>query len=391
MQTLFLNKDQERRLLAGHLWIYSNEIDAKRSPLKQFQAGELVKIIAASGRMLGVGYINPNCLLCVRLLSKEDVQIDEAFFKERIQKAIALRERLFPLPFYRAVYGESDGLPGLVIDRYDDVWVLQANTAGVDQRINFVIDALIKLMPVKTIMLCNDSSQRKLEGLEQYRKIIYGEELDHCRILENECNFLAPLMTGQKTAWFYDHRANRRMISQLSKNKVVLDVFSYLGAFTLPCAKQGAKHVIAIDASAAAVEQLLANAKNNSLHQVEGIKEDAFVALQNFINDKEKFDVIILDPPALIKKKKDFNAGLQAYQKLNELALQVLNPEGLLFSASCSMHLSGEDLRSIIRKAALRQKKNIKILKYCHQDYDHPIHPTILETEYLKGFLITLD
>jgi len=181
------------------------------------------------------------------------------------------------------------------------------------------------------------------------------------------------------------------MISQLSKNKVVLDVFSYLGAFTLPCAKQGAKHVIAIDASAAAVEQLLANAKNNSLHQVEGIKEDAFVALQNFINDKEKFDVIILDPPALIKKKKDFNAGLQAYQKLNELALQVLNPEGLLFSASCSMHLSGEDLRSIIRKAALRQKKNIKILKYCHQDYDHPIHPTILETEYLKGFLITLD
>ena len=392
MQAVYLNKNQERRLLAGHLWIYSNEIDTKRSPLKQFQAGETVKIITSQGRMLGLGYINPQCLLCVRLLTREaNIQIDQGFFYKRMEVALALRERLFAQPYYRAVYGESDGLPGLVIDRFNDIWVIQINTAGMELKLELIVETLKKLRPTKTIVLSNGSSQRKLEGLAQYKKVVYGPTLETCQILENDCQFEASLLSGQKTAWFYDHRANRRLVSQFAKDKTVLDVFSYLGAFALPCAQQGARRIVTIDASTPATEQLMHNAKLNGFKQIEVINEDAFTAMQNLIVEKTKFDIVVLDPPALIKKKKDFDAGVRAYQKLNELALQLLNPGGLLFSASCSMHLPEEELRSILRRSGLKQKQAIKLLHRCCQDLDHPVHPAIVETEYLKGFLVAVE
>ena len=387
MQTLHLLKNQERRLLAGHLWIYSNEIDVRQSPLKQYQPGELVQVFSSQQQPLGIAYINPRCLLVARLLTRHARDtIDEAFFIKRITRAIEQRERLFSTPYYRAVYGESDGLPGLVIDRFNDVWVIQANTAGMDAQLNTIIAVLPKIRPANTIVLANESTQRTLEGLENYRKIAVGDATT-CRLIENECEFELPLLTGQKTAWFYDHRASRRFISQYAKGKTVLDVFSYLGGFALSCAKQGASRVVAIDSSEAALAGLQHNAALNAL-TVEIIAENAFIAMKTLIDDGQTFDIVIVDPPALIKKKKDEAEGMQAYQKLNELALQLLAPQALLLTASCSMHLASTDLKNLLRRASVKQKRPVSILHQCHQDADHPIHPAIEETEYLKGFVV---
>ncbi len=390
MKIVKLNKDAERRVLAGHLWIFSNDINTQLSPLKNYTAGELVCIESAFGKKIAIGYINPQCVLCIRILSQDiNTNINTDFFVEKIKTAQLKRAHYFDAPFYRLVFGESDRLPGVVIDQYNAIIVVQINTAGMELLKDYLIEAIKKIINLDVIILKCDSTERQNENLACYTEVVHGNLPETILVSENNCNFYIAILDAQKTGWFYDHRLNRATIATHCKNKRVLDVFSYCGAFSLPAAKAGATQVIAIDRSEPALNNLLNNAKLNNLDNIKILQGDALKLLDQLQQQGEKFDVIILDPPALIKRKKDIPAGAKHYQKLNEAALRLLNHNGILFSASCSMHLSAADLLNCIRKAAINTQREITVLEQCHQAPDHPIHPAIAETSYLKGFIIT--
>lgn len=387
MKTIQLKKDADRRIKAGHLWIFSNDIDTSKTPLKNYTIGEIIQIENHMGNPLAIGYINPHCLLCIRILTTHVfTKINTEFFIQRFQIAQQKRENYFKEKYYRVVFGESDRLPGVVIDQFNHIIVIQINTAGMENLKDFIIEAVLQVFQPEIMLLKCDSTERQNEGLESYTQIVKGELPEYIEVKENNFTYQISLLKAQKTGWFFDHRFNREKVASYCKDKKVLDVFSYCGAFTLPAAKV-ATHVTAIDRSQMALDLLTQNATLNGLKNIRTLCGDALASL-NELNDK--FDVIILDPPALIKRKKDLAAGEKMYQKLNEAALKCLNPNGILFTASCSMHLGSTDLLNVIRKAAIATKKEISVLEQCHQGLDHPIHPAIAETNYLKGFIISV-
>lgn len=390
MQKIYLKKDEERRLLAGHLWLYSNEIDTQKSPLAQYVQGELVEIHSQHGKKLGIGYINPHALICVRLLSRncqEEINVD--FFVQRIKQSLVLRERYFIEPYYRLIFADSDWLPGLIVDRYGDVLVVQINTVGMESLKDLIIQALCDVVKPNGILWRNDSSVREQEGLDKYVEVAYGKVPQQIIIEEHGCKFSIPLWQGQKTGWFFDQSNNRSRLPCYVKNAKVLDVFSYIGAWAILAAKQGAQQVTCVEVSDFASSCLQENAKlNNVADKINVICEDAFVALKQMASQEQLFDVIIVDPPAFIKRRKDIKEGFLAYLRLHELALQLLSSQGILFTTSCSMHMQRDMLLDAIRKAALKTKHNMQILEQLHQAQDHPIHLAISETDYLKGFVV---
>lgn len=388
---ILLKKGEERRIRHGHPWIFSNEIDNAATPLKSFIPGQEVIVFAADKKPLGVAYINPHSLICARIFSRNsDAHLDLNFFREQIMHAAASRQFLFKEPYYRLVYGEADNLPGLIIDRYGDNFVLQTNTAGMENCIDIITTALLELYPnINSIFLHNDSNLRRLEGLVLYSKEIYGTAPDDVELVENNVNFIAPLQEGQKTAWFYDLRMNRARLSAYVADKKVLDVFSYVGGWGIQAAVNGAACVTCIDASRTACEYVLQNAERNQVSsKVRTVNDDAFDALKMMREQNQSFDVIILDPPAFIKKAKDRKEGMIAYQRLNEAAFKILNPGGVLISCSCSMHLSMDDLLDIIKRSAYNTQSEIRILERGHQGPDHPLHASIPETDYLSAWFV---
>ena len=372
---IYLKKNEERRILAGHLWVYSNEIDSQKTPLSLFKPGELVQVKGNSGRFLGAGYINPHSLLTIRLLTRNhDQAIDETFFKRRLQSALSLRNQCFSKPYYRLIYGESDGLPGLIVDRFNDIYVVQITTAGMEKLKDVFLNALIKLIEPKGILLKNDNSMRELEGLPLTSEVYYGEVPELAPVIEDDCcSFLAPIMQGQKTGWFYDHRMNRSRLMNYVKNKSVLDTFCYAGAWGIQAASYGAKNVTLLDSSKYALEIAEQNAQlNNLLEKITFMQADAFDGLEKLRAENQSFDVIILDPPAFIKRKKDIPAGIAGYRKINELALALLNRGGILFTASCSSHLERNQLLDIVRQSGIKTGSNLRIIEQLHQAQDHP-------------------
>jgi 23S rRNA (cytosine1962-C5)-methyltransferase len=384
---LILKRNEQRRLDAGHLWVYSNEVDARKTPLSGFEPGSLVAIQSSVGKTLGVGYINPHSLICARLLTRRPRSvIDADFYERRLRSALQLRESLFEHPNYRLVYGESDGLPGLVIDRYGDVLVVQITTAGMEAIRDLLLDVLNRVLAPSGILLRNDTPVRALEGLSQETEII-GEVPETVTLEEGGVQFEVPLAAGQKTGWFYDQRSNRTAMHKYVQNKRVLDVFSYIGAWGLQAAAAGASEVCCVDASPIAQSFLEKNAAANGLaDKVRHEAGDAFDVLKSMREEKQRFDVVIVDPPAFIKRRKDIKTGEQGYARLNHLALQVLAPDGILISCSCSMHLAAERLQSILYQSARRQGRQLQILERGFQTLDHPVHPAIPETAYLKAF-----
>ncbi len=387
---LKLKKGEDRRIRAGHCWIYSNEIDTKLTPLKMFAPGQEVLVEAHDKTILGIAYINPHSLIAARIISRDPrdrLNID--FFRKKIQDALYLRTTYFDRPYYRLVFSEGDYLPGLVIDRFGDDFTMQTNTAGMDHKKEMIGEALVALLPTtRSILLRNDSRVREHEKLETAVAPLYGVPLEEVVLEENGVTFSAPLWKGQKTGWFYDHRMTRARLQSYVKNKRVLDVFSYLGAFGIQAACFGAKQVTCIDASATACDYIAKNAALNQVSdRVQTICEDAFIALKNLVQEHRQYDVIILDPPAFVKKIKDKNEGMIAYQRVNELALKLLASAGILFSCSCSMHISMEELAHIIARAANRTQTTLQLLERGHQGADHPIHFSIPETDYLKTII----
>ena len=385
---LCLKRGEEHRLNSGHLWIYSNEIDTGKTPLKAFQPGEQVLVETHTGKTIGTAYVNPRALICARLISYEDTRLDSALLSQRLLQANSLRTRLFKEPYYRLVYGESDLLPGLVVDRFGPHFSVQINSAGMEAVQEKIIDTLISLFKPESILLRNDSSIRDMEGLKREVTVAFGNSPDEVQLIENGVPMLAPLHNGQKTGWFYDQRPNRATLKKYVKGKRVLDVFSYVGSFAIQAAAFGAKEVWAVDSSRFALEIAEKNAALNGVENIfTGALGDAFDVLKTLQAEEEQFDVIIVDPPAFIKRKKDHKQGFQAYRRINELAMRLLADNGILLSASCSMHLKRDELMDVVRSGGQRTNNHIQVLEEGSQGPDHPVHPAIPESRYLKAFV----
>jgi len=387
---LKLKKDQDRRLRAGHCWIYSNEVDIAQTPLKDLTAGQAVDVVSHRGKWLGSGYVNPNTLICARLVSRDQAHpLDQSLLVHRIKIALGLREALYPGPFYRLVFGEADGLPGLIVDRYDDQLVVQLTTAGMDARREDVVAALDKVLKPNVILLRNDVASRGTEGLEQVIEVAKGTVPERTTVVEGGARFEVSLTEGQKTGWFYDQAANRDRLMKYVAGKRVLDVCSYVGAWGVRAALGGAESATCVDVSARALEQVEANAALNDVaDKVRIAQGDAFVTLKELRQAGEHFDVIVVDPPAFIKRKKDIKEGTLAYRRLNEVAMSLLSRDGLLMSASCSFHMDRDALLHTLQLGARHVDRSLQLLEYGQQGPDHPIHPAIMETAYLKAYYL---
>ena len=389
MRTLRLKRNEDHRLRAGHLWVFSNEVDVAHTPLTAFEAGEPVQIQDSRGTTVGSGYVNPRSLICARLVSRQpDRPLDGDLLRTRLRSALALRARLFgEEPFYRLAYGESDGMPGLIVDRFGDVLVAQITTAGVERLRDEVVAALAELLQPSGILLRNDTGSRELEGLESYVEVAHGTVPDRAEIRENGVRFVVPLTGGQKTGWFYDHRDNRARLPRYVVGRRVLDVFSYAGGWGIQAAVGGASEVVCLDSSATALRLLGESAELNGVaDRMSTLQDDAFDALRDLGHAGERFDLIVLDPPAFIKRRKDQKQGEKAYQKINRLAVELLPRDGILVSASCSFHMGRDALLDAILRAGRDTKRELQILEEGHQAPDHPVHPAIPETSYLKAF-----
>lgn len=391
LPVLKLKRGEDRRLRAGHVWIFSNEVDTQATPLTAFEPGAAVQVHSDRDQFLGFAYVNPRTLIAARLVGRDPAYpLDASLLVHRLRVALGLRERLYREPFYRLVFGESDGLPGLVLDRYGDVVVAQSGTAGMDRLRAGVEAAIVKVIGAKTIVWKNDSGARELEGLEKMVGVhAHGEWTpapEELAVREQGLDFVAPLAAGQKTGWFYDQAANReRLRRYLPAGARVLDVCSYVGAWAVSALKAGAGSATCVDASATALDYVARNAAANGV-TVDLVRDDAFEALKSLQESAARFDVVILDPPAFAKRKKDAPQAQAAYRKLNQLALPLIDRDGVLVSCSCSYHMGADELLAAIQGAARHTSRFVQVLEQGGQSPDHPVHPAIPETRYLKAF-----
>jgi 23S rRNA (cytosine1962-C5)-methyltransferase len=386
---LYLKRGEDTRLRAGHLWVFSNEVDVKRSPLTAFEPGAPCVIVDTHSKPIGIGYVNPASLIAARVVNRGiGHALDRSLIVHKLNVALALRERLYPEPYYRMVFGESDGLPGLVVDRYADVLVGQITTAGMERVKDDIAAALVKVVKPAAIVWKNDTGMRTMEQLPSYADVGYGELAGPVVVREGGLEFRIDPIGGQKTGWFYDQRSNRDQLAAYVAGKRVLDVFSYLGAWGLRAAAAGAEEVVCVDSSATAIDAIVYNAQHNGLaERVRAVKADAFEELKRLREAREHFDVVILDPPAFVKRKKDFPEGRLAYRRINEMAMQLLAKDGILITASCSYHMPRSALLDAVQQGARHLDRNVQVLSQLQQAPDHPVHPAIPETDYLKGFI----
>jgi 23S rRNA (cytosine1962-C5)-methyltransferase len=384
-----LTVNQAKRWQQGHPWLYSNEIKMD-SAAKELQPGSLVYLQGTDGRSLGTGFFNSHSLIAVRRLSYEMIEIDETFIFKRLESALKFRNRLYENPFYRWIHAEADQLPGLIIDRYGDVVVCQVNTAGMELLTPIITQVIEKLITPRAVLLQNTHQIRTLEKLDLYQRFVVGNCDETIQGIENDTIFLADINQGQKTGWFYDQRDNRSIISNLAVGKSLLDCFCFTGGFSIQAAKNDAKEIVGIDRSKDALS--LANKAailNNVGNKCTFIEGEAFEELDKL--QGRVFDIVLLDPPAFVKSRKDLQAGLKGYSKLVRMASPLAEKQGLLSFTCCSHHVSEEDLLLSIRKGLQQANREGRIIKQLSASMDHPLHMHLPESKYLKGYLIELD
>ena len=392
LPVLRLRRHEDRRVRQGHPWIYSNEVDPAAAPVTSFAPGSWAVVESAAAEPLGTAYVNPHSLICARMVSvKPNDPLDRAGLTVRLGRAAALRERLFPEPFYRLAFGESDGLPGLVVDRYGSVLVVQMNTAGMEQLRMEILEVLTTLFAPTGILLRNDSATRTLEGLERVVEVAQGEVPEQVALTEGDARFLVPLLSGQKTGWFFDQRGNRNRMGAYVRGARVLDLYGYLGAWGIQAANHGAREVVIVDSSRPAMEHAQEHAvMNGCAARIRTEVADVPEFLKAARGSGAPFDVVILDPPAFIRRRKDVAEGLAAYRRVNQLAAQVLADDGILISSSCSYHLERGALWDAVYRAGRRRGATVQMLEEGGQGPDHPVHPAIPETAYLKTLFARL-
>lgn len=387
MVALRLKKREERRVQAGHSWVFSNEIDTAVTPLKDLQPGSAVTLESANGKFLAHAYVNPHSLIAARITSRRSgLPFSATSLRERLEQSLRLRTRRYCENYYRLVHSEGDFLPGLTVDRYADVLVVQITTAGMELYREEIVDSLRALCDVKAIYLRNDSPVRDLEKLPSYREWAYGAEVETLHIVENGLKFTVPAELSQKTGWFYDHRDSRAALAPWVKDKRVLDIYTYMGAFGINAVDAGARQVLGIDVSQSAVEAANANAAlNGYADRYRAQCADAVECMRSLFEEGERFDVVVLDPPAFIKRRKDRDAGLRHYALNNRLAMRLLNPGGIILSASCSQQLGQDELLQQMRKSLPREAMGLQVLASVQQGADHPVNVAMPETRYLSG------
>ena len=388
-KTIIVPKGQRARAREGSPWIFSNEIRMDPAA-KALAPGTVVNVRGEDGRAFGTGYFNPKSLIAVRLLAPEcDAAIDAGYFAQRFKRALALRQALYDRPFYRLCHAEGDGLPGLVIDRFGDTMTLQTGTAGMERQLGAIAEALDEVVAPKTIVLRNDAPSRALEGLEPYVRNLKGEGR-RIAVEENGARYLADLTEGQKTGWYYDQRDNRVFMAALAKGKTVLDAYSYTGGFGILAAKAGAKEVVCLDSSAPALALAEESARANAV-TVKAVKADVFEELERLKAAGERFDLVLADPPPFVKSKKDLEPGAKAYRKLARLAADVTAPGGYLMAASCSHNLAPERFAQECAQGLARAGRAGAIIRQAGAGPDHPVHPMLPESAYLKALVYAVD
>jgi 23S rRNA (cytosine1962-C5)-methyltransferase len=387
---LRLLPNQGRRLRAGAPWVFSNEI-AMRPEYRKLEPGGLVRLEGGDGTRFGTFIFNPHSLIALRLLDRDpDVMIDAAWLRARLTSAIDLRARVCDSPFHRLVHAEADGLPGLVIDRYGDVAVLAANTAGMDRLTPLIVEVLRELLPLRAIVGRNDAAARRQEGLEESVSLLHGTDATAV-VEEGGVRFPVDLLGGQKTGWFFDQRPNRDRVAALARGGRVLDVFCHTGAFGLRCISGGATSAMLLDSSAPALVRATEAARLNGWSdRITTERGDAFAGMTELAASAERFDIVVCDPPAFARSRKDAEAGLRAYGRMARLAAPLVAPGGFLLVASCSHHTPLDAWAAQIGWGLHRARREARILATTGAGADHPVHPHLPETTYLKAQLLQL-
>lgn len=380
---LHTHKGHERRLLLGHPWVFSNEI---ASDLRDYEPGSLVDVYTHGGTFVGRGYINPRSLITVRLLSQRREAFDGGFFRRRLEAALRRREQLFPgAQSYRWVYSEGDVLPGLIIDRYSDHLVLQTLTLGMELRTDAICEALESLIQPQAIVARNDVGIRTLEGLPLEKKLLRGSLQSPVEVWEDDLCFRVNPWEGQKTGFYLDQRENRRTLRPLLSGARVLDAFCYSGAWALHAGRAGAKEVLGIDESTKAIQWASDQAQDNGLAGVCRFSAaNVFDFLKGADAGRERFDAIVLDPPAFVKSRGKLREGLQGYWEINRRAMRMVKPGGYLITCSCSYHVDPDTFRATLSRAARAARRNVMLLEMRSQGKDHPTLLPVQESAYLK-------
>ena len=390
--SVMLLPGRHRRAESGHPWIYSNEVRMDAAA-KALVPGALVTLRRADGSALGVGMFNPHSLLAARLLDRDCGRaIGRRFLARRIGRALRLRERLFETPYYRLVHAEADGLPGLVVDRFAGVLAVQANAAGMARLEPLILDALDALLTPAAMVLRNDTPARALEGLSRETRMAKSTLTGPVLVHENGAVFGADLLGGQKTGWFFDQRDNRRFIAELSRDARVLDLYCFTGGFAIQAARARAAAVLGVDSSEPALDLAADAATRNGVAQICVFRRgDAFAETARLAALGERFDLVIADPPAFAKSRKEVGAALRGYRKLTRLAASVTANRGTLFLASCSHSVGEPEFAEAVRRGLADAGRDGRILRTAGAAADHPVHPALPETAYLKTMTLALD
>ncbi len=380
---LVLRKGEDRRVRGGHPWIFSNEVESWQGGVED---GGLVDVVDHRGAFLGRAYINRHSLICARLLTRGRDEIDTAFFVKRLERAKRLRDSVYPgEPAVRLVYGESDQLPGLVVDRYGDWLAVQVLTLGMESRLGELKAALERVFEPTGAVLVADSPLRTLEGLEQRREIWWGNVPERVSVAVGGFELEVDLLHGQKTGLFLDQRENRKRAEARAKGRSALDVFCYQGEWSMHLARGGATTVLAVDSSEPALALARENvARNGVAEKIEFMRADAFDALRRLEREGKRYGIVVLDPPALIKSRRAVAAGARAYREHNRLAMSLLEEDGVLVTCSCSHHLDDDLFRQVLLEAARAARRPMRVLDWAGEAPDHPRLLAVPETHYLK-------
>jgi len=389
--TIRLKHKEGRRVKAGAPWVFSNEI-VMDAEAKALPPGTLVDLAVDDDAKLGVGYFNPKSLIAVRLLARADKEIDTDFFYEKFRHALHLRNRFYDAPFYRLAHAEGDGLPGVVVDRFDDTCVVQIATAGMERLKDLLLNALDAAIAPKNVLLRNDVPARALEGLDSYVRAASGDIPRRIQVQENGIAYFADLLGGQKSGWYYDQRANRAFMAGLAKDANVLDAYCYSGGFGVLAAARGASEVLGLDSSEAALALATeAAGANGDSERCRFLKADVFEELERLAQTKARFDIVICDPPPFVPARKDLEPGARAYRKLARLAAQLVAPGGFLMLASCSHNIPAERFAAECAAGISRARRNAALIHQAGAGHDHPVHPMLPETAYLKALVYAIS
>ncbi len=381
MSRVYLKKTRDSRVRSGHPWVFLS--DTERTECHP-QPGDVVEVRAASGTFLGRAFYNPNSQIALRMLTQHDEPVDEAFFRRRIEAAWAYRKRFCDPDSCRMIFAESDFLPALVVDKFGDILVLQSLSLGLERWKQTIVDILADVVRPRGIYERDDVPVRRLEGMEQLTGVLYGEVPDRVEMTENGIRFLVDVKNGQKTGFFLDQKQNRAAIQRLCPGARVLDCFCHNGSFALHAAKFGAADVLGVDISEEAIEVARENAQQNRLDNVRFEAHNCFDHLRELTDAKEKFDLVILDPPAFTKTRAAVEGALRGYKEINLRGLRLVHDGGFLVSCSCSQHVGQDAFLQMINQAARDAKRKVRMIEFKTQAIDHPVLPASPETQYLK-------